>query len=192
MPPVDVTGLLRKWSQGDEAAADELTPLVYVELRRLAHRYLGRERPDHSLQSTELVHEAYLRLVDQKEARWQDRAHFFAVSGQIMRRILVDHARARHRDKRGGGAPVLVLNEEIDMPEQRSFELIALDDALDTLAKLDPQQSRVVELRFFAGLSIDETAEALNVSRATVNRDWVTARAWLVRELTRNPDSEME
>jgi len=192
MPPVDVTGLLRKWSQGDEAAADELTPLVYVELRRLAHRYLGRERPDHSLQSTELVHEAYLRLVDQKEARWQDRAHFFAVSGQIMRRILVDHARARHRDKRGGGAPVLVLNEEIDIPEQRSFELIALDDALDTLAKLDPQQSRVVELRFFAGLSIDETAEALNVSRATVNRDWVTARAWLVRELTRNPDSEME
>ena len=192
MPPVDVTGLLRKWSQGDEAAADELTPLVYVELRRLAHRYLGRERPDHSLQSTELVHEAYLRLVDQKEARWQDRAHFFAVSGQIMRRILVDHARARHRDKRGGGAPVLVLNAEIDMPEQRSFELIALDDALDTLAKLDPQQSRVVELRFFAGLSIDETAEALNVSRATVNRDWVTARAWLVRELTRNPDSEME
>src|SRR5260221_7849695 len=151
MPPVDVTTLLRKWSQGDEAAADELTPLVYVELRRLAHRYPGRERADHSLQSTELVHEAYLRLIDQKEARWQDRAHFFAVSGQIMRRILVDHARARHRDKRGGGAVVLVLNEAIDMPERRSFELIALDDALDSLAKLDAQQSRVVELRFFAG-----------------------------------------
>lgn len=158
---VDVTGLLRKWRQGDEAAADELRPLVYVELRRLALRYLGRERPDHSLQSMELVHQAYLRLIDQKEARWQDRAHFFAVSG-----------RARHRDKRGGGAAVLVLNEAIDMPEQRSVELIALD----SLAKLDPQQSRVVELRFVAGLSIEETAEALNVSRATVNRDCVTAQ----------------
>src|SRR5260221_2235569 len=133
MPSVDVTGLLRKCRQGDGAAAEELTPLLYLELRRLAHRFLRRERVDHSLQSTELVHEAYLRLVDQKQAGWQDRAHFFAVSGQMMRRILVDHARARNRDKRGGGAAKLVLNETIDMPEQRSFELIALDDALDTL-----------------------------------------------------------
>jgi RNA polymerase sigma factor (TIGR02999 family) len=184
--------LLRAWNDGDEDARDALVPMVYAELHRLARLYMSRERQGQTLQPTALVHEAYLRLIDIRRVRWQDRAHFFAVSGQIMRRILVDHARARHRDKRGGGAPVLVLNEEIDMPEQRSFELIALDDALDTLAKLDPQQSRVVELRFFAGLSIDETAEALNVSRATVNRDWVTARAWLVRELTRNPDSEME
>jgi RNA polymerase sigma factor (TIGR02999 family) len=184
MPSGDVTGLLRKWSQGDGAAVDELTPLVYSELRRLAHRYLRRERADHSLRSTELVHEAYLRLVDQKQASWQNRAHFFAVSGQIMRRILVDYARARHAEKRGGGAATLVLNEAIDLPDRRSFDLIALDDALNSLAKLDPQQSRVVELRFFAGLSIEETAEALRVSRATVNRDWVTARAWLVRELS--------
>jgi RNA polymerase sigma factor (TIGR02999 family) len=184
MPPGDVTGLLLKWSQGDQAAVDELTPLVYSELRRLAHRYLRRERADHTLRSAELVHEAYLRLIDQKQASWQNRAHFFAVSGQIMRRILVDYARARQAEKRGGGAATLLLNEAIDLPDQRNFELIALDDALDRLAKLDPQQSRVVELRFFAGLSIEETAEALRVSRATVNRDWVTARAWLVRELS--------
>jgi RNA polymerase sigma factor (TIGR02999 family) len=185
MPSGVVTGLLRRSAEGDEAAVAELTPLVYSELRRLAHRYLRAERPDHSLQSTDLVHEAYMRLVDQKDARWQDRSHFFAVSGQIMRRILVDHARARGRDKRGGGAARLVLNEAIDLPEQKSFELIALDDALEGLAKLDPQQSRIVELRFFAGLSIDETAEALRISRATVNRDWVTARAWLLREMSR-------
>jgi RNA polymerase sigma factor (TIGR02999 family) len=184
MPSGDVTGLLHKWSEGDGAAIDELTPLVYSELRRLAHRFLRHERADHTLRSTELVHEAYLRLIDQKQASWQDRAHFFAVSGQIMRRILVDYARLRHAEKRGGGAATLVLNEAIDLPERRNFELIALDDALDSLAKLDPQQSRVVELRFFAGLSIEETAEALRVSRATVNRDWVTARAWLMRELS--------
>jgi len=184
MPP-DVTALLHKWNAGDSAAAEQLAPLVYAELRRLAHRYLSHERPDHTLHSAELVHEAYLRLVDHKNARWQDRAHFFSVSGQIMRRILVDHARARLRDKRGAGAVTLVLNEAIDVPEQRSFEVIALDDALDGLAKLDPQQSKVVELRFFAGLSVEETAEALGVSRATVNRDWVTARAWLLRELSR-------
>jgi len=183
MPPADVTGLLRKWSQGDGAAAGEIAELVYADLRRQAHLYLRRERDGHSLRSVELVHEAYLRLVDQKEARWQDRAHFFGVCGKIMRQILVDHARTRLRDKRGGGAPVLELNEAIDVPEQRSFELIALDDALNVLARLDPQQSRIVELRFFAGLSIDETAEALGISKSTVNRDWVTARAWLLREL---------
>jgi len=183
MPP-DVTALLLKWSAGDTSAAAELAPLVYTELRHLAHRYLSHERPDHTLHSAELVHEAYLRLVDYKRARWQDRVHFFLVSGQIMRRILVDHARARLREKRGGGATVVVLNEAIDLPEQRSFEVIALDDALHELAKLDPQQSRLVELRFFAGLSVKDTAEALGISRATVNRDWVTARAWLLRELS--------
>jgi len=185
MPEGDVTALLRRWSGGDGTAADELTPLVYAELRRLAHQYLRRERAGHSLRSTDLVHEAYLRLIDQKEARWQDRAHFFAVSSRIMRRILVDYARSRLREKRGGGATMLVLNEAIDLPERRSFELIALDDALESLAKLDPQQSRVVELRFFAGLSVEETAAALGISRATVNRDWVTARAWLIREIGR-------
>jgi RNA polymerase sigma factor (TIGR02999 family) len=185
VPSGDVTALLQRWSHGDRAAVEQLTPLVYTELRRLARNYLCRERPDHTLRSSELVHEAYLRLVEQREARWQDRAHFFAVSAQIMRRILVDHARAHRREKRGGGAPVLALNDAIDLPESRGLELIALDDALDTLAKLDPQQSRVVELRFFTGLSIEETAEVLGVSKATINRDWVTARAWLIRELTR-------
>jgi RNA polymerase sigma factor (TIGR02999 family) len=183
--PADVTGLLRRWSDGDGAAGAELTPLVYDELRRLAHRYLRRERADVSLRSTDLVHEAYLRLIDQKEAHWHDRAHFFAVSGRIMRHILVDYARTRLREKHGAGVTMLVLNEAIDLPEQRSFDLIALDDALEGLAKLDPQQSRVVELRFFAGLSVEETAAALRISRATVNRDWVTARAWLIREMAR-------
>jgi len=186
VPPGDVTALLQRWSHGDRAAVDQLTPLVYTELRRLARNYLRRERPDHTLRSSDLVHEAYLRLVDQRDARWQDRAHFFAVSAQIMRRILVDHARARRREKRGSGAPVLALNEAIDLPESRGLELIALDDALDDLAKLDRQQSRVVELRFFTGLSIEETAEVLGISKATANRDWVTARAWLIRELSRH------
>jgi RNA polymerase sigma factor (TIGR02999 family) len=185
--PGDVTGLLQKWSAGDAAAVNELTPLVYTELRRLAHRQLRRERPDHTLRSMDLVHEAYLRLVDQKMANWQDRAHFFAISAQIMRRILVDHARTLLRQKRGAGAPTLVLNEAIDYPDRRGLELIALDDALEGLAKLDPQQSRIVELRFFTGLSIEETAEVLGISKATVNRDWVTARAWLNRELSRLP-----
>jgi RNA polymerase sigma factor (TIGR02999 family) len=186
MPPNDVTAILRKWTDGDGSAAEQLAPLVYAELRLLAHRYLRHERPDVSLRSTDLVHEAYIRLVDVKQARWQDRAHFFAVSGTIMRRILVDHARARLREKRGAGATHVVINEAIDIPEQRSFDVVRLDDALEGLAKLDTQQSRVVELRFFAGLSIEETAEALGVSRATVNRDWVTARAWLLREISRH------
>jgi RNA polymerase sigma factor (TIGR02999 family) len=183
MPQAEVTALLRKWSAGDGAAAGQIAELVYADLRRQARQYLRRERDGHSLRSVELVNEAYLRLVDQKEARWQDRAHFFAVCGKIMRQILVDHARARLREKRGGGAPALALNEAIDLPDRRSFELIALDDALNSLARLDPQQSRIVELRFFAGLSIEETAEALGISKSTVNRDWVTARAWLLQEL---------
>jgi len=187
MPPSDVTALLQRWTSGDKSVIDQLTPLLYGELRRLAHRQLRRERRDHTLQSTALVHEAWLRLVDQKQAKWQDRAHFFAVSGQMMRRILVDHARAQQREKRGGGAPVLALDEAIDIPRQRSLELIALDDALLDLARLDARQSHVIEMRFFAGLSIDETAEALGISKATANRDWITGRAWLLRELDRRP-----
>ncbi len=189
MASADITALLQKWTSGDKSAIDQLTPLIYAELRRLAHRHLRRERGDHTLQSTALVHEAWLRLVDQKQARWQDRAHFFAVSGQMKRRILVDHARAQHREKRGGGAPVLALDEGVDIPRERSLELIALDDALHDLARLDARQSQVIELRFFAGLSIDETAEALGVSKATANRDWITGRAWLLRELDRRPNA---
>jgi len=183
MPSREITTLLHQWSGGDSIAGDELAPLIYSELHKLAHRHLRREKANHTLQSTALVNEAYLRLVDQKRAQWQDRAHFFAISGQIIRRILVDHARASHREKRGAGATVLALDEERDLPGQRSLDLIALDDALTDLKKLNPQQSQVVELRFFAGLSIEETAEALHLSKATVNRYWVTARAWLLREL---------
>lgn len=157
--------------------------LVYPELKRIAHRRLRRERPGHTLQTTALIHEAYLRLAGQENAQWRNRAHFLAVSGEIMRRILVDYARAERREKRGGGAREFRLNEEIDRANSPEVDIVALDDALHDLAKLDPQQSRVVELRFFAGLSIDETAEALGISKATANRDWVSARAWLLREL---------
>lgn len=181
----EITELLKAWRAGDTSAIDKLAPLVYSQLRKVAHRQLRRERQDHTLNSTSLVHEAYLKLMGQKYTDWQDRAHFFAIGGRIMRRILVDYARASHREKRGGGAIVLGLDEHLDTPGHRSLQLIALDDALNDLEKLDPQQSRVVELRFFAGLSIEETAEALHVSKATVNRDWVTARAWLLREIRR-------
>jgi RNA polymerase sigma factor (TIGR02999 family) len=183
MLKADVTTLLQKWNHGDPAAGDQLAPLVYNNLRRAARRYLRRESTGQTLQSTDLVHEVYLRMVDQKRARWQDRAHFFAICAQMMRRILVDHARARHREKRGGGVTVLTLNEAIDAPRRKSVELIALDEALSALAELDPRQSQIVELRFFAGLAIDEAAEVLGISKATANRDWVTARAWLAREL---------
>lgn len=185
MPAGDITELLKAWSAGDSSAIDKLTPLVYTQLHKVAHRQLRRERPDHTLDSTSLVHEAYLKLVRQKDADWQDRAHFFAIGGRIMRRILVDHARASHREKRGDGALVLPLDGHLDTRARKSLQVVALDDALNDLEKLDPQQSRVVELRFFAGLSIEETAEALHISKATVNRDWVTARAWLLRELSR-------
>lgn len=185
MPGGDVTQLLQRWSEGDRDAIDQLTPLVYTELRRLAHRRLLRERPDHSLNSTELVHEAYLRMVDQTKARYQDRAHFFAICARIMRRILVDHARAHLRQKRGGGNETLALNESIDVASSMQVELAALDDALDSLAKLDPQQSRIIELRFFTGLSLQETADVLGISVSTVHRDWVVARAWMTRELAR-------
>lgn len=185
IPQQDVTRLLVDWSNGNQAALENLTPLVYGELRRLASRYLRRERPDHTLQSTALVHEAYMRLIDQRNVRWQNRAHFFGVAAQLIRRILVDHARSRMAAKRGAAVCKLSLDEAIETPGARDLDLAALDDALNALARIDPQQSRIVELRFFTGLSIDETAEVLHVSPATVKRDWTTAKAWLFREISR-------
>jgi RNA polymerase sigma factor (TIGR02999 family) len=184
-----VTQLLIDWRDGDETALDKLMPLVYQELRRLAHRYMRRERPGHMLQTTALINEAYLKLVDHKGMRWQNRAHFYAVAAQAMRRILVDNARARKYAKRGGGAPMIELDEATTVAEKRATELVALDDALKDLAALDERKSRIVELRYFGGLSIDETAEVLNISAATVMRDWATAKAWLLREIS--PSSEV-
>ncbi|MBY0504530.1 MAG: sigma-70 family RNA polymerase sigma factor [Bryobacteraceae bacterium] len=183
----DVTGLLLDWSQaGNRQALDALTPLVYDELRRLAGAYLRRERHDHTLQSTALVHEAYLKLIDQRNVKWQNRAHFFGVAAQMIRRILVDHARSHQAQKRGAGAAALSLDEALGVPgAQKDVNLVALDDALAELEKFDPQQSRVIELRYFAGLSIEETAEVMSISPATVKREWSTARAWLFRELNR-------
>ena len=181
-----VTQLLVEWSHGDQDALERLTPLVYGELRRLARRHLSRERSDHTLQSTALVHEAYLRLVDQRSVQWQNRAHFFGVAAQLIRRILIDHARARQAGKRGAGACLLSLDEALDAPAGgRQLDIVALDDALAQLAKIDPRQSRIVELRFFAGLTVQETAEVLSVSTPTVNREWNAAKAWLFRELNR-------
>jgi RNA polymerase sigma-70 factor, ECF subfamily len=182
-PPDEVTALLIDWSNGDAAAYEKLVPLVYAELHRLAHRYMSRERPDHTLQTTALVGEAYLRLVDQK-VHWQNRTHFFAIAAELMRRILVDHARAHSYAKRGGGARNLELNEAMVMARDRSTELVALDEALTRLAEFDVRKSRVVELRFFGGLSVDETARVLGVSLNTVKRDWTSARAWLYREVS--------
>lgn len=179
-----VTQLLMDWSKGDAAALERLTPLVYGELKRLAARYLRRERSDHTLQSTALVHEAYLRLIDQRSVAWQNRAHFFGVAAQLIRRILVDHARSKHAAKRGSNAVKLSLEDIVETARQRPLDLVALDDALGTLAEIDPQQGRIVELRFFAGLSIEETAEVLHISPATVKRDWTAAKAWLYRELS--------
>ena len=158
-------------------------PLVYDELRRMAHRYMNRERPGHTLQTSALVHEAFLRLVDQRDAHWQNRAHFFAIAAQMMRRILVDYARGRNYKKRGGDAPRVELEEAMIVSQQRAAEVIALDDALKGLAEFDVRKSQIVELRFFAGLSIDETAEVLSVSPATVMRDWTLAKAWLKKEM---------
>ncbi len=180
-----VTRLLQDWGNGDQQALERLTPLVYGELKRLAARYLRRERPDHTLQSTALVHEAYLRLIDQRSVHWQNRAHFFGVAAQLIRRILVDYARNRNAAKRGAGACKLSLDDVVEAPRmERNLDLVALDDALEALARIDPQQSRIVELRFFAGLSIEETAEVLRISPATVKRDWTAAKAWLYRDLT--------
>lgn len=183
-PPKDVTQLLIDWNNGNRQAPDDLLPLVYDELRRVAAHYLQRERPGHTLQGTALVHEAYLRLIDQTRVRWQNRAHFLGVAAQMIRRILVDHARAKQSAKRGRIAMKLSLDESIEAPERGEVDLGALDDALEDLGKIDPQQARIVELRFFTGLSIEETAEALSISPATVKRDWVVARAWLFRELS--------
>ena len=178
----EVTRLLANWSRGNAEAREALMPLVYDELRRLAASYLRRERSDHTLQPTALVHEAYLRLVDQKNVQWQDRGHFFAITAQVMRRILVDHARGHLADKRGSGAPKVPLTEAIVMSQERPAELLALDESLTRLAAVDPQQGRVVELRIFAGLTVEETAETLQISPATVKRDWSMAKAWLLQE----------
>lgn len=189
--PPDVTALLRAWSQGDRSALDRLTPLIYDELRYLAHRYMRRERGGHTLQTTGLVSEAFMRLVDVKGIDWQDRAHFLAVSARIMRRILVEAARARASAKRGGGMARVEHSTAVDFdampatPRDRATELCALDDALDALARMDARRAQVIELRFFGGLTVEETADVLKVSRQTVLRDWQLARAWLSRELRR-------
>jgi RNA polymerase sigma-70 factor (ECF subfamily) len=177
-----VCELLRAWTDGDTSALERLTPIVYDELHRLARRHMRGERPGHSLQTTALVNEAYMRLVDYTRMQWQDRAHFFAVSAQLMRRILVEHAR-RHNLKRGGGVPHVSLDEAALVGGDRAADLVALDDAMSTLAQLDRRKSQVVEMRFFGGLNVDETADVLKVSAATVMRDWSTAKAWLYREL---------
>jgi RNA polymerase sigma factor (TIGR02999 family) len=184
LSPQDVTQLLVAWSNGEQDALERLIPLVYNELHRLAHRYMERERPGHTLQSTALVHEAYQRLVNLKDVSWQNRAHFFAVSAQLMRRILVDFARSRRYMKRGGELRQVPLNEAVAVFRDRQTDIVALDDALRTLADIDPRKGRVVEMRFFGGLSIKETAEVLNVSQETVLRDWRLAKVWLLRELS--------
>jgi RNA polymerase sigma factor (TIGR02999 family) len=183
-PSVEITRLLREWQDGDQGALDRLAPLVYGELHRIAHRRMLGRNPGNSLQPTALVNEVYLRLVDAEGIRWQDRAHFFAVSAQMMRRILVDGARARGAEKRGGGAVRFSLNESIDGMADRSDEVIALDETLDALARLDPRKAKVIELRFFGGLSVKETAEVLKISPQSVMLDWKLARAWLMREMS--------
>ena len=182
----EVTQLLLAWSDGDQAALDKLTPLVYEELRRMAHRYMNRERPGHTMQTTALVNEAYIRLVNRKNVHWENRAHFFAIAAQLMRTILVDHARSHAYQKRGGGARNITLDEAMVVSQQRAADVVALDEALKELAKIDPQQSRIVELRFFGGLTIEETAEVLGLSPATIKREWSTAKAWLYHELAKN------
>jgi len=184
-PSPTVTDLLRAWGKGDTAALDKLVPLVYEELRRQAHRYLRRERPGHTLQTTGLVHEAYLRLVDQRETDWQNRAQFFGVAAQMMRRVLIDHARSKQAAKRGGNQIRVTLEDADAAVQEQGVDLLDLDNALTRLGKLDPQQAKVVELRYFTGLGIEETAQVLDISAATVKREWTLARAWLRRELAR-------
>lgn len=179
----EVTQVLLAWNHGDENAPERLMPLVYEELRRLARRYLQQERPDHTLQATGLVHEAYLRLVDQSNPTWQDRAHFFAVSAQVMRRILVDHARSHHAAKRGGVREKLEFDEALAPAAERTVDLIALDDALRDLVTFDVQKSRIVELRFFGGLTTEEIGEVLAISPRTIRREWRLAKAWLRRKV---------
>ena len=181
--PLEITRLLVAWGDGDQSALEELAPLVQSELHRLAHHYMSRERPGHTLQTSALVNEAYLRLIDWKNVRWQNRAHFFAVSAQLMRRILVDFARDRQYLKRGGGARRVSLSEAAGHPMERDADLVALDEALTALAEVDQRKVRVVEMRFFGGLSVKEVAEVLKVSEETVMRDWRLAKVWLLREL---------
>jgi RNA polymerase sigma-70 factor, ECF subfamily len=188
--PQEVTQLLKAWSNGEQEALDRLIPLVYHELHRLAHRYMGRERSVHTLQSTALVHEAYERLIHLKDMSWQNRAHFFAVSAQVMRRILVDYARSRRYRKRGGEWRQVPLNEAVAVFRDRRTDIVALDDALQALARIDPRKSRMVEMRFFGGLSIKETADVLSVSEDTVLRDWRLAKVWLLRELSQKRADE--
>jgi RNA polymerase sigma factor (TIGR02999 family) len=183
--PQEVSQLLRAWSEGDKTAFDKLLPLVYEELRQMAKRYMERQAHGHTLQTTALIHEAYLRLVDQPEVHWQNRAHFFGVAATAMRHILVDHARTRQAAKRGGAAQQVTLDEAAAVSVERAAELVALDDALESLAAFDQRKSQVVELKYFGGLTVEETAEVLQVSPETVARDWRLARTWLLRELSK-------
>ena len=189
-PAIEITQLLQSWSHGDKAAIDKLMPLVYDELHSMARRYMSNEKPGHTLQATALVNEAYLRLVSGSGANWQNRAHFFAVSAQVMRRILVDWARSRQAAKRGNDVPALELDEALAVPLKTGTDLVAVDDALKALALLDPRKGQIVELRFFGGLSVKETAEVLKVSEETAHRDWRLAKSWLRRELGRDASKE--
>jgi RNA polymerase sigma factor (TIGR02999 family) len=184
--PRNITQLLVAWNGGDKDALDQLIPIVYEELRRQASRYLRQELPGHTLQTTALIHEAYLRLIDQKSVQWQNRAQFFGIAAQLMRRILVDHARTKHRAKRGGSAVRVSLADATAVTQDANLDLVELDQALNRLSEIDPQQGKIVELRFFSGLNVEETAAALNISPATVKRDWSVAKAWLHREIYRD------
>ena len=185
--PSQVTRLLQDWRAGERSASDALLPLVYDELRRQAHHHLRNERPHHTLQSAALVNEVYLRLVAQNLPKWKSRAHFFAIAAQLMRQILVDYARRHRASKRASGVCMLTLDDAVALPQRKNVDVVALDDALNALAEVDPRQSRVVELRFFAGLSLEETSEVMGIATATVQRDWTAARAWLHREISRSP-----
>jgi RNA polymerase sigma-70 factor (ECF subfamily) len=186
-PPHEVTQLLIDWSNGNQAALDRLMPLVDKELHRLAHYYMQRENAGHTLQTTALVNEAYLKLIDQKHVHWKNRTHFFALSSQLMRRILVDHARSRQTAKRGGDAKKISFDEALDVSSERGADLVALDEALSKLTSIDTRKGQVVELRFFGGLSVEETAEALQISAVTVTREWSMAKAWLYNSLSNDP-----
>jgi RNA polymerase sigma factor (TIGR02999 family) len=185
----DITTLLLEWSGGNRAALDDMMPMIYAEIRQLATRALSRERPNHTLQSTALAHELYLKLIDQKRVQWRDREHFLAVASQTIRRILVDYARRLHAQRRGGPHTMITLDEAISPQQDRDLNLVALDDALEVLSQIDSQQARIIELRFFGGLSIEATGRILGVSSSTVNREWNLARAWLYRELSRSADA---
>jgi RNA polymerase sigma-70 factor (ECF subfamily) len=190
MSPQDVTRLLADWSKGDRSALDKLFPIVHAELRRIARRQMSQERAGHTLQATALVNEAYLKLAGQEGFEWRDRAHFFAFCAQVMRHILIDHARAHARDKRGGGAIQVSLNEAAIVVDEQAGDLVALDEALRSLEHLDPQKGRIVELRFFGGLSSEEAAEVLNISPRTVRREWRRSKAWLYRMFSEGTTDE--